>query len=139
MREAVYQALFDLVSSAYPWATASRQLAHWSDVPSEAQPAIFQAQQSEAVEGPHGAGRKWDLRVNLYVYVSRAPNGAPSASGLNAALDALASALGPVNGRPLNLGGLAQWCVINGTIEHFEGTLGDQSVAIVPVQIAVVW
>ena len=41
-REQIMQALFTLVSNAYPWATTSRRLKLWGDVPVEDRPALFQ-------------------------------------------------------------------------------------------------
>lgn len=138
-REVVYSALFARAAAAFPWKTASRQLVHWTDVPASAQPALFQSQSSERSEGPLGANRRWNSQVNLYVYTHRNGGAAPSATQLNAALDGLTSAFEPANGIAQNLGGLVQWCRVNGTVEIFEGTLGDQSVAIVPVEFVAIW
>ena len=61
---------------------------------------------------------------------------------LNPLLDAIEAALAPQAGGDLaanvvTLGGLAYQAWINGKIETDEGTLGGQSVAIVPIRIVV--
>lgn len=136
-REPIYAALFALVSGAASFVTKSRTLKHWNDVKGPEQPAIFQAQKSETVMRETRMPPKWLLRVDLYVYVKTAGAGSPGEI-LNPLLDALDAALGePFPGQPQTLGGLVEYARIAGAIETSEGTLGDQEVAIVPIEILV--
>jgi hypothetical protein len=139
-REPIYAALFALYSGLPCLATASRRLKHWSDVPAINQPAAFQAQVGEIEERKHGFPPKWLLMVNIYVYVNagKDPSAIP-ATALNTVLDAMGAAIEP-DGLPQGvqtLGGLVNRCWISGKIETDEGALGEQAVAIVPVEILV--
>jgi len=137
-REPIYAALFGLLASAAPFATASRRLRHWSDVAAVEQPALFMAQKSETAEQRPGLPAKWLCDVELYIYC-HAPDerGAP-AGILNPLLDAVEAALAPDTVTNIQtLGGLAYQACISGKIETDEGTLGGQSVAIVPIRITV--
>ncbi len=80
----------------------------------------------------------WGLQVDLYIYCSNGGNDNLSPGEvLNPLLDAIEVALAPDNivTRKCTLGGLVQHCWIEGTVETFEGTLGDREVAIVPIII----
>ena len=118
--------------------SVSRKLLHWNDVPAEDQPAVFIAQGNrnpfvKSWNLPYG----WDLSAKIYIYVSVQEGENPS-SVLNPILDLLNGALTPEpNVNKVTLGGLCQACFISGEIETFEGTLGSQEVAIVPVSIIV--
>jgi hypothetical protein len=137
-REAIYAALFTLVSSDPALQTVSRKLLHWSDVPASQRPALFMAQKREAVVQSTGRPGRWLLTVDLYVYVSTKGNDYPGAV-LNPILDLISSKLdNPIPGVPQTLGGLVQWARIEGAIETDEGTLGDDAVAIIPVHILTV-
>lgn len=136
--EPIYVALFNKLNSIPGVVTKSRILKHWHDVPEEHQPALFMAQgdQTPVVKSwdlPYG----WDLRVNVYIYVSRSDDQVP-ATILNPILDHIREMLKP---KPPTfketLGGLCQTCFLSGAIETFEGTLGQQEVAIVPITISV--
>lgn len=134
-REAIYGALFAIVSSAPGLVTTSRKLLHWNDVPASQQPALFQAQKTETAVNSTRMPTKWMLSVDLYVYVSTTGAAHPGAV-LNPILDAIASALSqPFPGQPQTLGGLVEYARIEGTIETDEGTLGNTAVAIIPVSI----
>jgi len=136
-REAIYSALFTLVSSPAGFVTKSRKLLHWNDVPPTQQPAMFQAQGRETVVQPaaNGLPTKWTLEATLYVYVNTQGAGSPG-EVLNPILDALTAKLDPNPiGAPQTLGGLVEWARIEGSIETSEGTLGDQEVALIPIRI----
>jgi hypothetical protein len=137
-REAIYSALFALVSTAPGLVTTSRKLLHWNDVQSSARPALFQAQKGETAIQSTGLPTKWMLGVDIYVYVSTKGTDHPGAV-LNPILDAIAAKLDmPFPGQPQTLGGLVQYARIDGRIETDEGTLGDDAVAIIPVSILTV-
>ena len=138
-RESIYAALFELIESAAAFVTAERRLRHWSDVAPAEQPALFQSQKSEtgAVKAL-GAPTVWTLNVELYLYVhSSDPYQAP-ATILNPLIDAVEAALAPAMTtgiHDLGLPAMVQHAYIAGRIETDEGVLGDQAIAIIPVEI----
>jgi hypothetical protein len=138
-REAIYSALWTLGSGAWSFATANRRLRHWSDVPPVEQPALFMSQKgAHASMKALGAPIVWTLYVDFYVYAhSSDPYAAPSII-LNPLLDALEQALSPSMAtgiQNLGLPEMVQHAYIAGKIETDEGVLGDQAIAIVPVEI----
>jgi hypothetical protein len=141
-REPIYAALFELLTDAAGVTTASRRLRHWSDVPAIEQPALFMAQKSETAEQRRGLPTKWTCDVDVYLYCHAPDEVTAPATVLNSLLDAVEAALTPLGGEDIatnaqSLGGLAYHAWINGKIETDEGTLGGQSVAIVPIRITV--
>jgi hypothetical protein len=136
-REAIYSALFALVSTAPGLATTSRKLKHWSDVPAGRRPALFQTQGRETVmaTAANGLPARWMLEVTLYLYVSTSGATSPG-EALNPILDAIAATLEPSPaGAAQTLEGLVQYARIEGAIETSEGTLGDDEIALIPVRI----
>lgn len=137
-REAISAALFARVSAVLGLATTSRTLKHWNDVPPELQPALFQAQRDQQISRVRGQPPMRRIPFDLYLYV-RAVDDSPPSTLLNGFLDAIEAVLAPdndVTGRN-TLGGLVHDCIVDGTIETDEGTLGQQAVAIVPVLVIV--
>jgi hypothetical protein len=138
-REPIYAALFDLVSGAAGFATIERRLRHWSDVAPAEQPALYMAQKSEIGSiKALGAPTVWTLSADLYLYVHSSDPYSPPASVLNPLVDAVEAALAPpaVTGlQDLGLPSMVQHAYIAGRIETDEGVLGDQAVAIIPVEI----
>lgn len=142
-RETIYAALFTLVSGSANFVTASRKLVHWSDLGPEEHPAIFQRQVDEVRVEQRGVPPKIKLSVDLYIYVHSLsqqldPMVTPSQL-LNPLLDAIDAALA-IDDRSNNvntLGGLVSHCWIEGKTENFEGMIGDQAVAIIPISILV--
>lgn len=136
-REAIFAALFALVSATPGVVTKSRKLLHWNDVSPSAQPALFQAQGKQTVGQPaaNGLPTKWMLEATLYLYVNTQGATSPG-EVMNPVLDAITALLDPTPlGQPQTLGGLVQWVRIEGSIDTFEGTLGDQEVAMIPIRI----
>lgn len=135
-REPIYAALFAALQGLPGVRTSSRILKHWNDVPAEMQPALFLAQGSQQPVTQTGQPSKWLLAAEVYVYV-RTSGGQVPGSVLNPILDAIEAALPlhPVTGKhTLDAPGV-EWARIDGAIETDEGTLGEQAVAIVPIQI----
>jgi hypothetical protein len=138
-REPIYAALFDLVAGAAGFVTAERRLRHWSDVAPAEQPALFMTQKSEtgAVKAL-GAPPVWSLAVELYLYAhSSDPHLSPAAI-LNPLVDAVEAALAPMPAtgmQDLGLPSMVQHAMIAGKIETEEGVLGDQAIAIIPIEI----
>jgi len=134
-REAIYAALFTRLSTAASFVTTSRKLRHWDDVKPPQQPALFQVQKGEQPRNTPGLPTEWVLTVEVFVY-ARAPGHALPSAAINNLLDAIEAALAP---DPITnkctLGGLVQHVWIDGQIQTDEGALGDQAIAIIPLQI----
>jgi hypothetical protein len=138
-REPIYAALFGLIETAADFTVVDRRLRHWSDVAPAEQPALFMAQKTELASiKTLGAPTVWTLSVDLYVYVHSSDPYLAPATVLNPLLDAVEAALAPsatTGLQDLGLPASVQHAYINGKIETDEGVLGDQAVAIVPVEI----
>lgn len=137
IREPIYQALFAKFSAVAGTVTASRRLQHWADVPAVNQPALFQSQGGENAIQQKGLPKKWQLSIRLYLYArSEDPNVSPQ-TVLNPILDAIEAALDPAPGdttQTLGIDGISHaW--IAGNIETDEGVLGEQAIAIIPIDI----
>ena len=138
-REPIYAALFGLVESAADFAAVDRRLRHWSDVAPAEQPALFMAQKSELASiKTLGAPTVWTLAIDLYVYAHSSDPYLAPATVLNPLIDAVEAALAPsptTGIQDLGLPAMVQHAYISGKIETDEGVLGDQAVAIIPVEI----
>jgi hypothetical protein len=138
-REPIYAALFDLAAGAAGFVTAERRLRHWSDVAPAEQPALFMTQKSEVASVKTlGAPTVWTLLIELYLYAHSSDPYLSPATVLNPLVDAVEAALAPAAttglqdlGRP----SMVQHAMISGKIETEEGVLGDQAIAIIPVEI----
>ena len=138
-RETVYAALWDLAAGAARFASTNRRLRHWADVAPAEQPALFMCQKgSHAVVKKVGAPTVWTLYAEFYVYAHTDDPYLAPGTILNPLLDTLEAALAPspVTGiQNLGLPAIVQHAYIAGKIETDEGVLGDQAIAIVPVEI----
>jgi hypothetical protein len=138
-REPVYAALFDRVAGAAGFVTIDRRLRHWSDVSAAEQPALFMLQTKEtAATRALGAPTVWTLNVELYLYAHSSDPYQSPASILNPLLDAVTAALAPdptTGLQALGLPAMVRHASIAGKIDTDEGVLGDQAIAIVPVEI----
>lgn len=138
-REAIQAALFQRLSAIPGFATSSRRLKHWTDVAPAEQPALFQVQKGETWIRRQGLPPARRLSVELFVYVSTAADPAVAPSQvMNPLIDAIEAALAPDPASLVQtLGGLVDHAWIAGKIESDEGLLGDQAVAIVPIDILI--
>jgi hypothetical protein len=138
-REAIYNALWTLASGVNGFATVNRRLRHWADISPPEQPALFMAEKGgHAVIKALGAPTVWTLFADFYVYAHSSDPYAAPATILNPLLDALDQALAPSPAtgiQNLGLRLMVQHAYIAGKIETDEGVLGDQAVAVVPVEI----
>lgn len=135
-REEAYAALFALLQALPGVVTASRRVEHWADVPGQKQPAVYLAQSSERITRKPGYPAARTLNAFVYVYVKGASKAAPPSTKLNALVQAIETALEPVPGQETQtLGGRVYQCCIEGEIKEDEGALGDQAVAVIPVQM----
>ena len=139
IREAIYGALWSLAAGAASFASANRRLRHWADLAPAEQPALFMSEKGgRAVTKALGAPIAWTLYADFYLYVHSSDPYLASATLLNPLLDALEAALAPspVTGiQNLGLPAMVQHAYISGKVETDEGVLGDQAIAIVPVEI----
>lgn len=138
VRETIFAALFSKLQTVPGLVTVSRRLLHVNDVPASAQPALFLAQTSQRADYATGRTVMWHLSAAVYLYVKDPPGAVPGKT-FNALLDGIANALAPDNAmtNACTLGGLAHWVRI-GDIETDEGTLGEQAIARIPVEMFVV-
>ena len=138
-REAIYAALWTLASGAANFASANRRLRHWSDVAPAEQPALLMSEKGgHASVKALGASIVWTLFADCYIYAHCCDPYTPPAQILNPLLDALEQALAPspASGiQNLGLPAMVQHAYIAGKIQTDEGVLGDQAIAIVPVEI----
>lgn len=137
-RETVWAALFQLFAAKLPAAgfvVVERRLKHWNDVPAIQQPYFCQAQTGENIVQERGKPPVYLLRGDLYLYARTDGNLDPGPV-INPLMDAVEAAIKPSGLEEVQtLGGLVHWCRIEGDVETDEGTLGPQSVAIIPIVI----
>lgn len=138
-REKVFEALWEKLQGLQGIVTFSRRLRHWEDVSKDEQPALFLAAAGQTGVQVRNLPPVWTLKATLHLYVHGAadPSVSPS-TRLNELLDAIEAAIAVPEGEPAQtLGGLVQHAWIAGEIETDEGVLGDQAVAIIPIDILV--
>jgi hypothetical protein len=139
VRESIYAALWALGAGATSFASANRRLRHWADVAPAEQPALFMSEKGgHAVTKALGAPIVWTLYADFYLYVHSSDPYLAPAMVLNPLLDALEAALAPSPAtgiQNLGLPAMVQHAYIAGKIETDEGVLGDQAIAIVPIEI----
>jgi hypothetical protein len=111
-------ALFALVSGSAGFATKSRRLKLWTDVPASEKPAIFMYERDDEYKG---ADRYLPptvtMNVDLYIYTAPGmDSGVTPISILNPLIDAVNAATkpGPAAGGNQKLGGLVSHCYIDG-------------------------
>lgn len=140
-REAIFQALFDLVKDLPGFVTTSRRARLVKDVPAEEQPALFMEEgPGETVQNPgQGVPPKHLLYVDIgfYARLAEDKNVAPG-SILNPLIDAIEAALAPdEDEEDQTLGKLVEYCRVNGKILKNEGLMDGQASVVIPVEILV--
>ena len=135
-REAIYSALFALVTSAADFATTGRRAQLLTQMQPSQMPALYQQQVSEEVTQSTGIPPSYTLHVDIIIYAQNSDPTQPSTPEINGLIDALEATLAPnpVTNRQ-TLGGLVQHCFISGKTDIFEGDLANRVAAVVPVQI----
>jgi hypothetical protein len=139
-REAAFSALFQRVSTAFPWGLASRRIKLWSEVPPGQRPALFQLESGPETyqwTSPATPRRSYETKLILY-FDARDPS-RPGASAINHALDALDAALAPqgadlANGRQ-TLSGAVHDCKIVGVPVRDTGDLDGDGLAVVSIRL----
>ncbi len=120
--------------------TATRVPKTWQDVAPEDSPALLLMQKTETANRRRGLPTIWTLEAELLVYVHTGAQTDPTlvpSQILNPLLDAIEASLtvDDIANEACTLGGLVSRCAINGPIEISLGSMGDEAVAIVPIQI----
>lgn len=138
-REEIYAALFKVLNDAATglgFATVSRRLKHIQELEPSAFPAAFQVQSDESAKQANRLPTVWTLNVDWWINVYNNDESEPLTPQLNEALDALCSLLDPETPLELvTLSGRVYNAAVSGTIEVFEGVLGDRALAILPIRI----
>ena len=139
VREQIFTALWALGANAARFASANRRLRHWTDVAPAEQPALFMSEKGgQAAIKKLGAPIVWTLYADFYIYAHSSDPYLAPVTILNPLLDAFEAALAPspTSGiQNLGLPQMVQHAYISGKIQTDEGVLGDQAIAIVPVEI----
>jgi len=141
IREAIYSALWRLASTSAQFATANRRLRHWTDVAPAEQPALFMTQKRQRGATHQGGVNLpvvWTLYADFYIYVHSSDPYLAPAMLINPLIDAIELVLAPDQGtgvQDLGLPLMVRHTRINGEVETAEGVLGDQEIAIIPVEI----
>lgn len=141
-REAIYAALFALITPAYAWKNdPARRVKLWIDVPNEQRPAMFQFEGHDEVwDWSNSANPRVYFEASIFIYTS-APQPNIGATILNQVLNAVTTRLLPTGadvttGRQ-TLGGLVQWARIQGSVTRVPGDIDGDGMAIVPIRILV--
>lgn len=142
-REPIYAAVFAFFAALTLGGTPAFKLAtrkgkHWDDVAGEDQPALLMVQGSETAQKRKGLPTIWTARAQLLVYVrtnAQSDDSVIPSQLLNPLVDAIEAALTPddISNDACTLGGLVSHCAIEGEVKYFEGLLGDEATAIVPL------
>jgi hypothetical protein len=136
-RDPIYAALFAKLAAVAGLVTTSRVLLHWNDVKHQDQPALFLTSGNESAQAALGKPTVWTLTAKAYVY-ARTEKGTVPATVLHTLIDAIDLSLKPdVTTNQQTLGGLCHHCFM-ASVEHDEGLLGQQGVAIISFSIIVV-
>ena len=136
-REQAYGALFTLLQGISGIKTCTRRLNHWADLPPESQPAIYLQVGNENRTQQRGLPPHITLEASVWVYVNT--EGEPAGPVINAVLQGIDAVLQPMEQvtNPNTLGGLVRNCWIEGVTSIYEGDLGDQAVAVIPVKMLI--
>ncbi len=130
-RETVMQALFTLLSNAYPWNYTSRRLQLWDTVQIAQRPALFMFEgcpESYSWKGGQVSIPIVTMQADIVVYTdasSRDPSFVP-ATQINDICDAINVALRPESAHRSHgqtLGGLVDFCRIDGEVKKVPGDL----------------
>jgi len=153
-REAIFAALFARLQARVTGVKVfSRKLTSFDDVAAADQPAVFLVKGNEDPTPKQGFLPLWKLHADIVVFCRNdASPDAPPSVQLNDLLTDIEAALerqpseGPIADAPFpntpggssfgtSLGGLCSHCWIAGTVEVGEGAIGDQAIAIIPIEI----
>ena len=136
--ETIDAALFAVLQSSFGgFATSSRRLKFYSEVPSEDQPALFLATgDMEPRMLPPGQPYRWRLFRKIWLYAYTKDDTQVPSSIMNPIINSVINVLKPSTpGDRVTLGGLVYNVAMSGRIMTDEGLLGPQAVAVIPVEL----
>lgn len=135
-REAIWTAVFAMLSGLADFAETDRKVKHWGDCTNF--PALFLNQGAEEVKkSGRGLPCTYTMSAEIYLYARNDSGGTPAIQ-INNLLDLVHDALQPESpDGKITLGGIVHDVWIDGTIARDEGVLGDIGVAIVPLKVLV--
>ncbi len=142
-REACYGALFTLLqglaaSNGGLFAIVDRRTRLLDEMKGAELPALFMMVANQKTDQAQGRPAKHTLGARLVVYVDNPDRHTAAGIALNNLLDLIEAALAPTPGfSAQTLGGIVQHAWIEGTIEVFEGSLGQKAAAVIPVLMLV--
>lgn len=153
-RELIYSTLWTKVSTevvtmplATPFVTIQRRLRHYADVTPAEQPSLFMAETGgyaghlagTRVDYQTNAPVVWTLVADFYIYVYVTDVTVAPGQIINPLIDAVELALQPKfadNGfQTLGLNRQVRHARLQGKLQTDEGVLGNQALAIIPVEI----
>lgn len=137
-REHIDKTLEELLFSIPDFKTKGRVLRLWSDVQPEDKPALFMIAGNQRREQSQNIPGTLLMRYDLYLYTWRS-DVLSSDRQMMRLLDLIERKLDPGPGVPHQSLGISNvhHCYIAGEIETDEGSLGQDSVAIVPLEVLV--
>lgn len=134
----------DVTQNTHRFITISRRVKLFSDVPSSAQPACFQAEWQDGATQRTNQPYKWELNVNWIIYHSYGKDKkAIPATENNLILDGIRTVLAPTPADPgwldnrNTLNGLVYKVFIDGRVFKDPGDLDDQAMMVVPIKVLV--
>ena len=144
VREPIFKALFDLLSTAVPagspqFVTKGRRLRIWDEVDAADQPALFLVQGPMVASQQHFGLTKWEMKATAWIYFRAEASPDPAyypAKTINDYVDAVEAALTPDPlGPTQTLGKLVVHCWIDGPVVFDEGVTDGQAVIVIPVTV----
>jgi len=146
-REAVLSALFAKFSSVVfsssvrghtGFATVSRRLKHWSDVPKSERPAMFMVCHGETpTYRAENMPAYLKFSIKLFIYIDGSDKSSVPDTDISVILDAVDAALKPGPGEQrLSLGGLVSHCRVDGDVLRDPGDMDDDGIIIVPISVS---
>lgn len=138
-REAIYDALLELLATSNNFMYKSRKYLLWEETDSSQFPALFILEGNEDYETVRGVDIKIILNCEAYIYIDNGNNNETyHFTELNKTLDKITEIFKPdrLYGANQDLNGLVGSVTINGTIKKFGIDLNSNgAVAIIPIQI----
>jgi hypothetical protein len=146
-REQIYSTVFAFfealtVGGAPLFKTATRTVKTWDAVLPEDTPSLLMQQRAETNQYRKGLPPLWRLQIELYLYAhtgGSADKDVVATKILNPLLDAVEAAIhrDDLSNYASTLGLSVSHCAIEGNIEIFQGDLGDEAVALIPITVLV--
>jgi hypothetical protein len=134
--EAIYQALFMRLRQAQGFVTYSRRLRHWNNTAEAEQPSLMTSEGRRLLRQTKGVPAIHELFLNVFLYAIENDTERSPAEKLNPLIDAVVNVIGvdSFSDHAQTLGGLVSHCWVE-SVETDEGTLGNQAVAMITINI----